>query len=105
MTGKAEDTDAVEDLATLRGFLNAWDPYGLVVQGLPEDEWDRERREIYRALTSGDTKSGEELADRIAAIFEKSLGSGFTPENCSEIAHTIWSWWHDKQGERGKGEQ
>jgi len=93
MMARPAEAREAEHLAKLREFLNAWDPYGLLAQGAPEDEWDGERSKIYSALTRGEIGSSEALADRMAAIFDNSLGGGFTAEECSEVARAIWNWW------------
>ena len=97
MADACDATAAAADLAYLRTVLNAWDPYSLIRGGAPEDEFDMERGRICDALVSGEARSAESLAGRIATIFEESFGGGFTASNCAGIAHTIWEWWQARR--------
>jgi hypothetical protein len=63
--------------------------------GVPEDEFDTQRAQLYGALTSGAVQSEAELARRIASIFQ-GFDSSFTPENCADVAQSIWSWWQER---------
>ncbi len=98
MTCAGDTDEAAADLAFLRRVLNEWDPYGLVGQGAPEDEFDSERKEIHQALVSGEIRSEGALAERILAIYTDLLGDVFTLEECFAVAHKIWPWWQAKQG-------
>jgi hypothetical protein len=89
-----------EDLARLREFLNAWDPYCLIAGGAPENEFDSERADIYQALKSGGIASEAELGRRIATIFRRAFDSSFTPENCADLAQSIWSWWQERTSDQ-----
>jgi hypothetical protein len=97
VTRPDDPNETAADLAFLRRVLNEWDPYGLVAQGAPEDEFDSEREEIYRALVSGEVRSESALAERIFAIYTEWLGNVFTLEECSSVARKIWPWWEATQ--------
>ncbi len=93
---KAKHQRIAEDLARLREFIHAWDPGGLIAGGAPENELDSEGAQVYGALTSEAVQSEAELARRIAAIFRRTFDSSFTPENCADVARSIWRWWQER---------
>jgi hypothetical protein len=93
--GDTDETGA--NLVFLRVILNEWDPYSLIEQGAPEDEFDSEREEICRALVSGEVRSESALAERIVALYTEILGNVFTLEECSGVARKMWPWWEAKQ--------
>jgi hypothetical protein len=97
---KAKHRRIAEDLARLREFIHAWDPGGLIAMGVPENEFDTQRAQLYGALTSGAVQSEAELGKRVAAIFQGAFDSSLTPENCADVAQSIWSWWQERTSDQ-----
>jgi hypothetical protein len=64
--------------------------------GVPEDEFDTQRAQLYGALTSGGVRSEADLGRRIAALFGGFFDSSLTPENCADVAQSIWDWWQER---------
>jgi len=94
-----------EAMAAIMEALNAWDPFGLIAQGLPRDEFETEAADIYSALVNEGIDSEQELAARIAAVFEGWFGETFTAEECAGAARTIWAWWREHWGREGEADE
>ena len=85
-------------MAAIMEALNAWDPFGFIAGDLPRDEYEPEAADIYSALVNEGVDSEQDLAARIAAVFEKWFEETFTAEQCAGAARTIWAWWLEHEG-------
>lgn len=80
-------------------FLAAWNPYDCYGDSWVEADLWPETHAILYALNSREVRSEVELARYIADMYDRwVMEDEFTPENCAEVARTIWAWWDERKG-------
>ena len=83
-----KDRRDYEEAFRLAGnVIRKWDPYNLIRQGAPENEFDGEIAKVVAAATRSHTPL--ELAQSMSQIFTDSLGEKFTPDDCLYPASKI----------------
>lgn len=75
----------------LKKLIDKWDPYDLIKNGAPEDEWNFETTKILAGLSK--CSSWEDTAKLISDIFSESLDDKrFSVEAYQGIAKKAYSW-------------
>ena len=76
----------------LKVLINAWDPYGLIDEGAPTDEFESEITKILAGLSK--CKSSDDATKLIADIFRQSFESDkFSDDSCQQIGHKVYAWY------------
>jgi|GEM_PF-1661221 len=75
------DYDAVTDLVA--SVINAWDPYSLLEDGSPPDEFEAEIATLVPRIKH--IHSPEAAAKEIATVFAAAFEPHFTPEVCAKV--------------------
>ena len=76
----------------LKALINAWDPYGLIEEGSPTDEFESEIAKILVGLSK--CKSSEDTTKLIAGIFRQSFEvSKFSDDYCKQIGDKVYAWY------------
>ena len=81
------DYDAALDLVA--SVINAWDPYALLEEGSPRNEFEAEIAALVPRIRH--IHSEEEAAREIAAVFAKAFDPTFTPEACAMVGAQLYS--------------
>ena len=82
-----EDYDRA--LAVVRDTINAWDPYGLIGGGAPDDEWNSEAAKILAEIPS--MESDRDAANVVSRVFSASLDrESFSPKNCMTVGAQLF---------------
>jgi len=75
--------------AVVRAVIHEWDPYGLVGDGGPEDEWDSEILKIVSRVRS--IRTPAEAAVAVSDVFSSAFQpEGFQREDCAEIGQRLF---------------
>jgi hypothetical protein len=71
-------------------IIRAWDPYSLISEGAPSDEFDSEIAKIAAKVPS--FHSSSDVANTISNVFLASFGQDekFSAKDCSEPAEQIF---------------
>ncbi|MGN2248301.1 DUF1871 family protein [Frateuria sp. GZRR35] len=87
MKDRSDYEQAIEIIGRV---IRAWDPYCLLAEGAPADEFDAEITKITAKVP--EFHSSSDTAQAISNVFSASFGSGqrFSPVDCSEPAHQIF---------------
>ena len=74
--------DLEQAVAIIGTAIRAWDPYSLISEGAPSDEFDGEVARI--AAMTDRFRTPEDIADTISAVFLASFGQEerFSPQDC-----------------------
>lgn len=76
--------------AVVREAINIWDPYDLISNGAPQDEWDSEVASIVAQIPC--IRNATDTAHAVSRTFTRSLGhEGFDPYSCSEVGAHIYA--------------
>ena len=79
-----ETARAEARLALVRSIIHAWDPYGLIAGGCPDDEWDLEIAGLMERLPS--IASADDAIRAISEVFSQSLiPEHFPPDRCTKV--------------------
>ena len=72
------------------GVIRAWDPYCLIAEGAPSDEFDSEIAKITARVRG--FHSAADVARAVSDVFSASFGPGerFSESDCSEPADQIF---------------
>lgn len=75
--------------AVVRAVIHVWDPYGLIRDGAPEDEWDSEILKIVGRVRSIGTPA--EAAAAVSDVFSKAFHpEGFQKEDCAQVGQRLF---------------
>lgn len=74
----------------LREIINKWDPYSLVEEGAPKDEFEAEIAVILAKLKG--RSSVDEIAKLVSEVFTNAFDATFTVESCRVVAEKIYVW-------------
>jgi len=82
--------DYEKAIEIIGGIIRAWDPYCLIQEGAPADEFDGEIAKITSRVPS--FRNSSDAAQAISEVFLASFGQGekFSPVDCSEPAEQIF---------------
>lgn len=71
--------------------IREWDPYGLLKDGAPIDEFDHEISSV--AADLGRIKTAMDAAHAVARVFSSSFGdhTRFSPEACASVGEKLFS--------------
>ena len=76
-------------LVVVRRVIDEWDPYGLLADGAPADEWDREIVLVVARIPR--IASEEDAAHAISRVFSEAFQArGFTPEDCADVGRRLY---------------
>lgn len=79
----------------LRTIINEWDPYSLIAEGAPIDEFEAEVGEVLAGLSK--CKNQDDTVQLISQVFSRAFEPElFKPEHCSEIGGRIFNWYSTK---------
>jgi len=74
----------------VRKLIHDWDPYRLLEIGAPEDEWDREIRQIIARVDQ--IKSATDATRVISEVFTSAFQpEGFGEADCAEVGDRLFS--------------
>ena len=74
----------------VRDVIARWDPYGLIGQGAPTDEFDDEIAQLLPYLQRA--KSGSELGDAVLRVFAQTFGeAGFDIGSCRKVGEELYT--------------
>lgn len=92
MKDRREYEKAIEIIGAV---VRAWDPYRLMHEGAPSDEFEGQIARI--TAKSRGFESPEDVATAISAVFEASFGPNecFSRKDCAVPAHEIFRRLHD----------
>jgi hypothetical protein len=81
--------DYEKALEIVGAMIRAWDPYNLIAEGAPSDEFDGQ---VARITAKIPTFHGiDDIAQAISDVFSDSFGPGsFTPIDCFRPAQEIY---------------
>ena len=75
--------------------IRKWDPYELLTNGAPIDEWDSEISSVVARMSR--VHSPSDAAAAIARVFGSSLEQGgFTPEACADVGAELYARWKER---------
>ena len=82
--------DYEKAIEIIGGIIRAWDPYCLIAEGAPSDEFDGEIAKITAKVPS--FRSSSDVARAISEVFLASFGpkEQFSPLDCAEPAEHIF---------------
>ena len=82
--------DYKEATEIVGSIIRAWDPYCLIAEGAPPDEFDSQIAKITAKVPS--FRSSSDVASAVSAVFLASFGQDemFSPSDCSEPARQIF---------------
>jgi hypothetical protein len=70
--------------------VKAWDPYGLLAGGAPEDELDSEITSLVAQIPR--MASATDAAHAVARIFGSSFApERFTPQSCADVGEKLYA--------------
>ena len=76
-------------ISICRNVINTWDPYGLIVGGAPDDEFDSEIAAIVGQLDR--IKSSNDAAHVISRVFSSAFESErFDADSCSDVGTILF---------------
>jgi len=80
-----------EMIECITAVINEWDPYDLVRDGAPDDEFSQEVAQI--AAKVSETKTPMELAEVISSVFAKGFAAEpyFSVNSCMPVASRLFS--------------
>ena len=82
----------------LKQIINSWDPYKLIEEGAPDDEFEAEISKVLVGLPKC-TTSGE-AAKLVSDVFSESFEKKhFSVEDCRSVGDKISSWYKDFSNE------
>ncbi len=76
--------------AVVRSIVNGWDPYSLISNGAPADEFDSSVAKVVAGIKA--MKSSSAAAEGISRIFAEEFGEeGLSPSDCLGVAEELMS--------------
>jgi hypothetical protein len=73
----------------VRSVIHGWDPYGLLTNGAPTDEFDGEIRSIVSQIAN--IKSSDAATHLISRVFSDSFSKDdFKKENCGQVGTNLY---------------
>jgi hypothetical protein len=73
----------------VRSIINEWDPYSLLAEGAPDDEFEGEIASIVRQLPR--IRSNNDMILAISTVFSSAFESErFRPEDCAEVGARLF---------------
>jgi hypothetical protein len=76
--------------AVVRGVIHEWDPYTLIGDGAPIDEWDSEIASLVAQIRR--IKSENDAAHAVSRVFSSAFQpEGFSPGDCAEVGKRLYS--------------
>jgi hypothetical protein len=76
-------------LAIVGAIINEWDPYSLLAQGAPEDEFEREIASVTGQMER--VRSAQDAIHVVSRVFSSSFEPEFfSPETCAEVGNRIY---------------
>lgn len=70
-------------------MIDAWDPYGLLAGGAPQDEFESEVGKLHPRTKA--IHSPQDAAREISAVFGHAFEhEKFTPESCPEVGEQLY---------------
>lgn len=74
----------------VQDVIHAWDPYGLIRGGAPEDEWDHEIERIVAEIST--IRSADDATNLISRVFTKAFQPDrFTPSDCADVGRRLFA--------------
>jgi len=71
-------------------IVRTWDPYGLLTNGAPSDEFDHEISSVVAQIPR--IRSGKDAALALSRVFSSSFEPGqFTLETCADAGEKLFS--------------
>lgn len=75
----------------LRAIINEWDPYSLIAEGAPVDEFESEVGEVLAGLPK--CKNQDDAVGLVSKVFSKAFEPDlFKPEHCTEVGQKVYGW-------------
>lgn len=82
-----------KQVAALNFIINRWDPYSLIEEGSPSDEFSNEVSNLLALLKTAKTE--DNFAEAVSNVFSKTFETeSFDKEQCSKVGkeiHLLWS--------------
>ena len=85
-------TRADYDIALLivKSVLAEWDPYYLLKNGAPADEFDGEAAKVLMKMRS--VRTPQDAAAAVSSVYSASFGAtGFSAPDCAEVGSRLFS--------------
>jgi hypothetical protein len=79
----------VNTFEIVKETIDEWNPYTLLGEGAPDDEFDSESRSVAAKINA--ESSANDIAYIISKVFTSSFGESFSYENCIDVANKIKS--------------
>jgi|WetSurSiteA1Bulk_404760.scaffolds.fasta_scaffold00541_11 hypothetical protein len=80
--------DYEKAIEIVRSVVNRWDPYSLLANGAPIEEFENEIAEIVREIPN--IKSTIDATNTLSRVFSKAFDENFTPEECSNVGTKLY---------------
>ena len=82
-------SDYEKALGIVGRMIRAWDPYSLIAEGAPADEFDEEIAQVVVQIPH--CRDIDDIAKAISDVFSEAFGpDSFTPVNCFRPAQEIY---------------
>ncbi len=76
-------------LLTIGEIIRAWDPYDLIAEGAPQDEFDAEIAQLTTQIPR--IRTVDDAAQAISTVFSEAFGpDNFQVENCREVGRILY---------------
>ena len=90
MSPLQSNADYKRAFALVRGVFAEWDPYALLTNGSPKDEFDAEVAQIVAAIPR--IKSGSDARDAVSKVFSHWFEpESFAPESCADVGLKLFN--------------
>jgi hypothetical protein len=76
-------------LDTIGAVVRAWDPYGLLAGGAPQDEFDGEIAKLATHIPH--IHSAADATQAVSIVFSQAFEPVFTPAACTEVGAKLFS--------------
>jgi hypothetical protein len=76
-----EDYDRAVGIVS--GMIAMWDPYALLENGVPSDEFDDEVARVVAQIPR--VASGRDMVLAVSLVFSAAFGKGFSPADCEQV--------------------
>jgi hypothetical protein len=77
-------------LSVVRTVIHQWDPYGLLAEGAPRDEFDREIASVVSQISR--IKSSKDASRVVSRVFSSSFERNlFRPDHCAEVGENLYA--------------
>ena len=82
--------DCERALGVVRAVITEWDPYALLRDGAPPNEFDAETAEVTARLAT--IRNADDAARVISTVFSAAFeAQPFSPKDCSEVGEKLYS--------------